>query len=342
MTHFLLRRMMLVFSLWVFQWLPTTAFALSVTPDSVFVRIIDTGPGLAAVIVLPGHRYMIYDTGHWNAEDLVMDRVSELIPAGAEIELLVQSHSDADHLSSTELILENYRVKRVLRTGLERQTTNWKDAHAKIRKQAGEQRLIDINLKEVEYPMGSTYRFGEVLVTMVIGHHSPPAEWGLVGKSEKRNGGSIVIRLYYAGKSILLTGDAVGRHIGAPVDQLIGTEREMVNNADVIPIDSDVLIAPHHGADNGSSTRFIEAVSPQWVIFSAGHQHHHPHQDAVQRYIDFGVSEENMLRTDLGDDEGGHEWSQGRIPGFTDRAGDDDIDILILKSGDIKVDYRKN
>ncbi|MBT4450442.1 MAG: hypothetical protein HOB14_10395 [Gammaproteobacteria bacterium] len=115
--------MTLVFKVLFFQMLSTTALALSVEPDSVFVRIIDTGPGLAELIVLPDNQYIIYDTGHWNAERLVMGRVRELIPECSVIELLVQSHSDADHVSSTEHILERYHVKRVLRTGLERQTT---------------------------------------------------------------------------------------------------------------------------------------------------------------------------------------------------------------------------
>ena len=53
----------------------------------------------------------------------------------------------------------------------------------------------------------------------------------------------------------------------------------MVEMAPVITIDSDVMIAPHHGGGNGSSTKFIEAVSPKYVIFPAGH--HMRYQDRV-------------------------------------------------------------
>jgi hypothetical protein len=103
---------------------------------------------------------------------------------------------------------------------------------------------------------------------------------------------------------------------------------------------SDVIIAPHHGADNASSTKFIEAVSPDFVIFSAGHRHHHPRASAVKRYINNGVNQNNIFRTDLGDDEGGEEWDFGRISGHKDPAGDDDVDILIRPNGEIVVDYR--
>ena len=81
----------------------------------------------------------------------------------------------------------------------------------------------------------------------------------------------------------------------------------MVDMAGVIDIDSDVLIAPHHGADNGSSTEFISAVSPDFVIFSAGHRHDHPSNVTAQRYITSGVNVANMFRKHIG---GRHEHNR--------------------------------
>ena len=119
----------------------------------------------------------------------------------------------------------------------------------------------------------------------------------------------------------------------------------MIENADVIPIDSDILIAPHHGADNASSTSFIYAVSPEYVIFSAGHRFEHPRATVAQRYLDNGVSIQNIFRTDLGDDERDpneedKEWSHGRQNGHRDPSGDDDVDILIRSNGTVRVEYR--
>ncbi len=201
--------------------------------------------------------------------------------------------------------------------------------------------LLDLNLAEVEFPAGATYRFGDdVFVTMVCGFGVLPEDWDVKGSSEKNNAVSIVVRLQYKGKSVLFCGDAVGRHIDAPPNaEPIATERYMLEQKSIIPIDSDVLIAPHHGADNGSSTKFIDAVSPRHVIFSAGHQHKHPRAIAVKRYTDAGVKVKNMLRTDWEDDEGAKEWSVGRTDGHVDKAGDDDIDIVIRASGKVEVDY---
>ncbi len=231
-------------------------------------------------------------------------------------------------------------MKKVIRSGYKRTTGTWLTADGAIKASKEDNKTLDINLRYFEFPPGATYRFGDTYVTMVSGFHKPPRHWDIKNKSEERNAGSIVIRLQFAKKAVLFTGDAVGRHIGDPPNALIANEKFMVENASVVPIRADVLLAPHHGADNGSSTAFIDAVDPTFVIFSAGHDHEHPRAVAAQRYIDHGIPLEMMFRTDLGDDEGEKEWDFGREDGRTDPPRDDDIDILIRPNGEVLVDYR--
>lgn len=196
----------------------------------------------------------------------------------------------------------------------------------------------DINLKDSELP--GPIQLDDTKITFVAGWHQPPASWNLSG-GEFRNAGSICVRIEYAGKSILLCGDAVGRHLGDPSGVCIATEEFMCDQADTVPIASDVIVAPHHGADNGSSTRFIEAVDPTWVVFSAGHAHQHPTYTAAKRYMDHGVDRDNIFRTDWGDDEDGqYEWWHGRINDATDPPGDDDVDVRIKPNGFVLVKYR--
>jgi hypothetical protein len=152
--------------------------------------------------------------------------------------------------------------------------------------------------------------------------------------------GSIVVRLEYRGKAVLFTGDTVGRHLGDPPDACRAAEAEMVARADKVPVKSDVLIAPHHGADNGSADCFIQAVHPSYVVFSAGHKFQHPRSVTAERYIAHDIQLDHMLRTDLGDDEGGAEWDYGRQPGMIDRKGDDDVEITVTPEGAVTVQYR--
>lgn len=324
--------------------LASTALFAQPGPNDVFVRVVDSGAALCCVVQMPGNRYMIYDAGNFSGGgSLTFDKVQEIIPLDSNIELMVLSHSDSDHLGAVDEICDAYHVRRILRAGHQRSTATWNDANTAIQLEDDNDNCVDIELRYFEYPMGATYRFGDVFVMMVCGFHAPPANWGSLSHSERLNAGSIVVRLIYAGRSILFGGDAVGRHDGDPANACIATERFMTENASVIPIDSDVLIAPHHGADNASSTAFIQAVSPQYVIFSAGHRYEHPRAVTAQRYLANGVCLQNMFRTDRGDDERDHgprEWDHGRVNGHHDPTGDDDIDILVRSDGSITVQYR--
>lgn len=318
-----------------------------VEDKDVFVRVVDVGAGLCCVLSLPdadgdGKReFCIYDAGNYiDNGKLTFERISEIVPAGSVVRLLVLSHSDADHLGAVDEICDAYKVERVLHSGLERTTSTWRNADAAIQQEVQLDKCIDLNLRFHELPVGSTYRYGEAFLMMVSGFHKPPASWGTLNLSEFRNAGSICFRLLYRGRSVLFCGDAVGRHIGDPDDACIASEKFMVEMGEILPIKSEVIIAPHHGADNASSTRFIQAVSPKFVIFSAGHDHEHPRASAAQRYVAAGVKVENMFRTDLGDNEGGDEWPLGRGDS-ADKPGDDDVDIFLRGNGDVQVQYRK-
>ncbi len=112
----------------------------------------------------------------------------------------------------------------------------------------------------------------------------------------------------------------------------------MVENSSLVPLKSDVLVAPYHGSDMANSRMFIQSVAPRYVIFSAGSRYQHPRAIVAERYWECEVSPRNMFRTDRGDNEGGREWSLGDSDS-SDLPGDDDVDILILDDGQVVVAY---
>ncbi len=292
---------------------------------------------------MPGAGYLVYDAGTYkNKGREAMRGITELIPESESIDLLVLSHSDADHIAAVEDILSRYEVKRVLRTGFARSSMSWRRANAAIlrRSERMGSDFDDLNLAERPLDHGTKFSIGQAEITFVSGYHIPPSSWHSSLLS-KRNAGSIVLRVTYAGKSILLTGDAIGRHIGDAPGACIATERSMVDQSARIPIASDILIAPNHGSDTASSTTFIEAVNPSFVAFSAGHAFQHPRKGVAYRYLDHGIGSGNIFRTDLGDDEQGEEWDYGRIDGHRDPVGDDDIDIVIHADGSLIAQYRR-
>ncbi len=109
------------------------------------------------------------------------------------------------------------------------------------------------------------------------------------------------------------------------------------HDAGEVSLESDVMIAPHHGGNNGSAACFIDRVDPEFVIFSAGHQYQHPTKAAAEWYEN--VDEDKIFRTDRGDDESGSfEWKKGKVSGCKDKKGDDDVEIVLKANGTVLVE----
>lgn len=98
---------------------------------------------------------------------------------------------------------------------------------------------------------------------------SPPA-----GAGGSDNNRSCVLKVSASGGSTLFPGD-------------IEAEREswLVGHADG-RLPADILVAPHHGSDTSSTSAFIDAVAPEYVVFSAGYlnRYHFPRPSVVARY----------------------------------------------------------
>lgn len=307
--------------------------------QDVVARVVDTGAALCVVVSIPGDHYFVYDAGYYAGHRCV-DAVDHLVQS-RQIDLFVLSHSDSDHLGNGAEILSRFEVSHVVWTGDRRPGTNtWVSFNEALGAEVSTSGATVRTLKTAPLTPGESLHVGEAVVTFVAG-------WGQWTESklsadEMRNVISVVVRLDYRGHSILFAGDAVGRRRDDPPDACKDSEAFMVANdlAGVVPLHSDVLIAPHHGAENASSTCFIERVAPEYVVFSAGHRFEHPRDATVKRYQAAGIPDDRMFRTDLGDDEGGSEWPGGRIPGCKDPAGDDDVVIILPAAGAVRVSYR--
>ena len=82
----------------------------------------------------------------------------------------------------------------------------------------------------------------------------------------------------------------------------------------------------------------MNLVKPEVVIFSAGHNHHHPTTRTANLYLQT-VSVDSIFRTDRGDDEGIGEWSKGRRQGCVDDFNDDTIQVQLRGNGTYRVYY---
>ena len=97
---------------------------------------------------------------------------------------------------------------------------------------------------------------------------------------EAGNNGSCVLRVEAAdGRVLLLPGDIEGR-----IEQQLLQQRDR-------QLAADILVAPHHGSRTSSSTEFVEAVRPAYVLFPVGYRNRFgfPRPEVVQRYRAIGA-----------------------------------------------------
>ncbi|MEZ4819093.1 MAG: hypothetical protein R3A45_04030 [Bdellovibrionota bacterium] len=209
-------------------------------------------------------------------KNYAISAIEEIIPKDQPIDLLVMSRP-LDHTESTVQILQDYQVKKIIRTGYrpDRKTqTNigdrkWESMDALIRKMAENKELEDINLSQITIDQQQTYTednlpewIGQTLmyadnqieVKILSGFGSPLPSWEADLKaanedsnSYRMNMSSIVIRLEYMpgdtrpgdGKSVLFMGDALGRFFDDDAQTVRFTEKLLIDRFGCEPWDMD-------------------------------------------------------------------------------------------------------
>lgn len=117
---------------------------------------------------------------------------------------------------------------------------------------------------------------------------------------------SLSFLVTYKEFDFLISGDLIGRKAGAE-DAKVEEHVAQAIVADGRQV--DVLHVNHHGADNGSARRFVDELSPNIAVISAGNgnSHEHPRNEALERLVagnvyrtiltSFGTSRDRMSQT---------------------------------------------
>lgn len=233
------------------------------------VVFLDVGQGDSIMIQAPNGQTMLVDGGR-SIE--MADRVilPQLRAWGAQqVDVLVVTHPDADHISGLVGVLEKFPVALVALTG---------DQHAT---QIYERLLLDIrdkNVKALQVRTGTKIPFDPAVKLEVLGPDD-----ALVNQ-DNTNDGSIVIKLTYGQTSFLLTGDA-----------------EFAENLSILrrgaDVSSTVLKLGHHGSSTSTDENWLRAVQPQLGIISAGKDNPfgHPHAEVIRALNNLGIP---YIRTD--------------------------------------------
>jgi competence protein ComEC len=208
------------------------------------------GQGLSILFQLP-NKIILYDTGPefasgQNAIDYVVSPY--LKDHGIyHIDRLIVSHSDSDHAGGVQTLKNQFNIGKI-------DTTFVKGKPA-------------INVKANQCQNGRQWHEGSIHFAYLN-----PSDSYQYARGD--NNTSCVLKIHMNHTSILLTGDIKYK-----------LERHLVKHYGS-KLDSEVLIAPHHGSKSSSHLQFVNSVDPDYVIYSAGYnnRYDHPHQEVIKRY----------------------------------------------------------
>ena len=252
------------------------------------VTFFDVGQGDAIFIETPARHQILIDGG---PSSIILEKLGKEMPFwDRTIDLIILTHPEQDHMKGLFDVLKRYKVENILWTGVLKDTAEYQEWLRLIGKEGAKIYIAKPGQKiSAGYCDGSYGGRTSVrrcdLRKMEISILNPGES--LAGKEIKNtNDTSIVARLVFGETAFLFTGD-IGK----------SAEKDIVGEG--IIIDSDVLKVAHHGSKTSSGKEFIEKVSPDIAVISAGkdNKYGHPHKETLENLKDVRV-----LRTDLDGD----------------------------------------
>lgn len=237
------------------------------------VVFLDVGQG-DAILISQGNRQILIDGGPSGPK--LLEKLGEYVPFwDREIELVLLTHPDADHLSGLVEVLEKYTVFQVIESGA-KSTSQVFGAYEKTL----EEKRIP---KQIARP-GMKIKLSADAELEIFG---PRAE--IVEKVKNNlNETSVVAKLVFGEGSFLFVGD-------------LSASEESRLLAEGLPIGAKVLKVSHHGSKTATGGEFIDRVDPEQAIISVGksNRYGHPSKEVLEKLRAEGVL---ILRTDeLGD-----------------------------------------
>ena len=259
-------------------------FRPSLNRGQLEVTVLDVAQGDSILVVSPRGSTLLIDGGgaftgfRGREEHLGADPGEEAVSAYLwsrgirTLDAVALTHGHQDHVGGLTAVLENFGVKRLI---LGKETA----APAFVRlKETAEQRRVAIEHEQ----RGQSFQWDGVQVDFLWPEGGAAGEVG----AQAKNNDSLVIRLQYGERSVLLPGDAEKQ-----------VEYAMLAENDPSLLHADVLKVGHHGSKNSTLPEFLGAIAPQVSIISSGEEnpYGHPSPELLER---LKASGSRVMRTD--------------------------------------------
>ncbi|GGP17033.1 ComEC/Rec2 family competence protein [Oceanobacillus neutriphilus] len=208
------------------------------------VHFINVGQGDSILIETPLDRTILIDGGPPEAGNAVVNYIKEL--RINEIDLMIATHPDIDHIGGLVNVLDELEVGSVIDTGKLHPTKTFASYMNRIR-----DLQIPFTIAEKDTPI-------EIDPTISLDI------WNAAQPLTSPNASSLVLKLNYGETDMLLMGD-----VGKKEEKEIQKKHNV--NAEVIKIG-------HHGSNTSSSLAFLKAVDPEIAVltYSKDNNYGHP------------------------------------------------------------------
>lgn len=227
------------------------------------VFMLDVGQGDAILIQAPGGNQVLIDGGLGEA---VLGQLSKILPpTDRSLDVIVVSHPHLDHLGGLPAVLEQYEVGIVLEAREDYDSSIFRTWRQGVKAE---------NARQIEAVAGTLLDLGNGATLTVI--YPFKSTEGILTRTPHEHNVTVLLR--YGQTEMVFTGD-------------METKAEAALLAAGLNLNAEVLKIGHHGSKTSTSPEFLEAVSPQVALISAGRKNRYGHPDplTLKRLEDFGV-----------------------------------------------------
>lgn len=239
------------------------------------ITFFDVGQGDAILLDFPQGKRVLIDTGPWFGESSAGERM--LVPylqrqGIRRLHAVIISHPHADHLGGLPALLRAVQIDTVYHCGFR--------ADSELEQQCT---ALSESLRVPDKALLPNTRLDH-FAPAVLSTLCTDAAGIIHTRKRNLNNASLVLKVIFGGVSLLFPGDAEWE-----------SENHLLRHA--AALDSDLLKLGHHGSRTSSAQKFLQAVSPQWAVISAGRNNKfgHPHAEVLNRCDSLDIA---LARTD--------------------------------------------